>query len=154
MKASIKESGEPLSEAVLAQAERRMGLRIPLEYRNFLLAHNGGYPEPSSFRVPDVTEVDQESWATVDWFLGLRADKIDDLVDYVNRYHNRLPPALFPIGHDPFGNLICLSAAGQDIGRVYFWDHEYEAAEGQEPSYANVFLLADSFHEFLNKLTE
>lgn len=68
-------------------------------------------------------------------------------------YRGRIPPNLLPIAHDPFGNLICLSVAGQDRGKVYFWDHEVEVREGEIPSYRNVSFIADNFESFLDGLT-
>jgi hypothetical protein len=47
--------------------------------------------------------------------------------------------------------LICISIQGDDYGKVYFWDHNWEVTEG-EPDYSNVHPLADSFTEFLGKL--
>ena len=71
------------------------------------------------------------------------------LVDQV-----RMPEELVPIAHDPGGNQICIAVAGPKTGAVYFWDHEEEADDDETPGYDNVYLIANSFNEFLNSLTE
>ena len=39
-----------------------------------------------------------------------------------------------------------------DRGKIYFWDHEMEADEGETPNYSNLTLIADSFDEFIEGL--
>jgi hypothetical protein len=64
-----------------------------------------------------------------------------------------VPAGFLPLAVDPGGNLICLVISGTNTGKVYFWDHEEEVEEGQQPGYSNVYLIANSFNEFLNSLT-
>jgi hypothetical protein len=37
---------------------------------------------------------------------------------------------------------------------ILYWDHEEEADEGEEPTYDNVYLIANSFTDFINGLYE
>jgi hypothetical protein len=50
MTSQITDSGPPLSLDDLHQAEQRLGVHFPDDYRSFLLAHNGGKPTPAWFR--------------------------------------------------------------------------------------------------------
>ncbi len=52
--------------------------------------------------------------------------------------------------------MICLGIKGKRRGKVYFWDHEDEFDDNGEgrQDYGNVYLLANSLDEFLNKLHE
>ena len=59
-----------------------------------------------------------------------------------------------PIADDPGGNAICLGMSGNERGKVYFWDHEMEADEGDEPTFENVYLVAESFASFLKSLKD
>lgn len=43
--------------------------------------------------------------------------------------------------------------SGEDKGKVYFWDHEFELEE-EKPGYHNVGFIADSFNEFVETLRE
>lgn len=94
--------------------------------------------------------------SVVDWFLSLEKQGPVSLEVYLSWYKERMPDHLIPIAFDPFGNLVCLSIRRNDRGAVYFWDHEGEAlvVGAKQPYYGNLSLVADSFNEFLNSLTE
>ena len=64
----------------------------------------------------------------------------------------RVPTDLVPIARDPGGNLICISIGKDDLGAIYFWDHEMETEGDARNYYENVFLIASSFSEFLKGL--
>ncbi len=76
------------------------------------------------------------------------------MLSYLKNYSGRIPNSFFPIAYDSCGNLICIPVKGPDRGKVYFWDHEMEAADDEEPSYDNLTLIADSFEDFFNSLHE
>jgi hypothetical protein len=46
---TIRDSAEPLSPDQLEGIERSVKLRLPAEYRSFLMRSNGGVPEPRLF---------------------------------------------------------------------------------------------------------
>lgn len=49
------------------------------------------------------------------------------------------------------GDLICYSLYGDDAGAIVFWDFYNETPE---PSYVNVYRIADSFSEFIDSIQE
>ncbi|CAG0934633.1 hypothetical protein TFLX_03603 [Thermoflexales bacterium] len=150
MSAKILDPGSPLSEADIAAAEQRIGRPIPSSYRSFLLLYNGGSPQqPVSYRIKSLTTNSVQE-ATVDRFLGINAQDFSDIEVFWKIYHDRIPPNFFPIARDPGGNLVCIASSGEDQGKIYFWDHEEETEEGETPNYKNVYLIADSFNDFLN----
>lgn len=143
---TVLESFENLEIGLLEEFERELGIRLPDEYRDFLLAHNGGYPDPDVFTLPAGRR------EMVDRFLGISPGRSDDLRRYRIVYGGRLPSELLPVAHDSGGNLICLSILGEHRGMVFFWDHENEAKEGETPSYVNVDFVARGFAEFVKML--
>ncbi|EKS0980396.1 SMI1/KNR4 family protein, partial [Escherichia coli] len=70
-----------------------------------------------------------------------------------NIYKDRIPSEFFPIAHDAGGNLI-LMGPNSDDNKIYFWDHEIEADEGDMPDMSNVYLISQSFSVFINSLYE
>ena len=60
---------------------------------------------------------------------------------YYREYKGIVPEGMLPIGNDQGGNIILLRTDGNKRGSIYFLDHE-------KP----VFLIADSFEEFINGL--
>ncbi len=140
----IQNAEQPLAIERLEQVEKAYGIKLPLQYRRFLLAHNGGQPVPNQLHFKNMQGRDTDS--IVDWFLAIYDGEIDSFEDYFGNYkvdENRLPEALVPIAHDPGGNLVCICIYGKDEGAVYFWDHEHELGGN------NIHLIADSFDEFL-----
>ncbi len=113
------------------------------------MTYNGGKPEPDSFLYRDKSQ-----GSMVDFFLGLDVTKWDDLERDCENYKDRMPKNFIPIAYDPGGNRIVIGVSGQDTGKIYFWDHEMEANDDEQPDMSNMHLVADSFEEFLAELFE
>ena len=140
---------QPADETSVAQAERRLGRRIPEDYREFLLQErNGGRPTANVSVLPEARRVG----AGVTDFLGVGHPDDTDLAEVSAQYHDRIPADLLPVAHAEGGNLVCLSLGDHDRGAVYFWDHEEEAEEGEPPARRNLHRIADSFRDFAASL--
>jgi hypothetical protein len=152
MEPGIEHPAAPLTETDLVAVENRIGRPIPASYRAFLLRHNGGRPEqPSDFSMRDPA-TGRDQIGTVDRFLGVNADEFFNLEDYLKTYADRIPPNFFPIAYDPGGNLIVIATEGDIAGAIYFWDHEFEADEGQPPTDRNLYHISDSLNGLLDQL--
>ncbi len=150
MAVQMYHSREQLSERDIVNTESQLGFTLPVAYRVFLLRNNGGRPQPNAFPIDNNPA---DTHGLVQAFLCIKEGDIYNLGTYVRRYRDRVPSGLLPIAVDPGGNLICLATSGVRAGKVYFWDHEEEANEGETPGYNNTYLIANSFDEFLNSLT-
>lgn len=140
---------QPADETSVARAERRLGRRIPEEYREFLLhERNGGRPSSNISVLPGARRVG----VGVTDFLGVGHSDDTDLARVSAQYHDRIPADLLPVAHAEGGNLVCLSLGGHDRGAVHFWDHEEEAEEGEPPARRNLHRIADSFRDFAASL--
>src|SRR5260221_2493440 len=91
----------------LVSFEKSFNIKLPQNYREFLLRHNGGRPEPSVFKIKEYPSND--NIGVVDTFLGISEKSEDSLQNYIKAYSNRLPKNIIPIAYDPGGNLICIS---------------------------------------------
>lgn len=145
----FEDSERSLTLGDIEAAEKRLQLSFPEEYKEFLLKHNGGSPTPNRFLYKDYDGNDSSS--LVNFFHAIYEGRIDNLeLKYQFLVsEGRLLKKMIPIANDPFGNLICVSAEGDDMGKVYFWDHELEQ---EEAGYENMGLISDSLTEFLNTL--
>jgi hypothetical protein len=148
---------EPLIniEEVL-EVEKYIGLNFPKEYVDHILLYNGGQCDPNVFKFNEKGVLTE---SCIDWFLAIYEGEYDNLKNYIDTYkleEKRLPYQMIPIAHDPGGNLICISCIGQDVGFVYFWDHENEVnyKVSDDSNYSNLFLIAESFNEFISNLKE
>lgn len=147
------DSKPPPSAADLDALEHRLRIKLPEDYRQFLLEHNGGHPEPSGFSFVEGSDGLTDSG--VAWFLAVHKGTASNFENDFNVYkvrNRRLPDNLVPIARDSFGNRICMSFDGDDKGAIYFWDHEIEADEGEEATYRNCYLIAPTLQQFLDGL--
>jgi hypothetical protein len=140
---AIEGSARRVTRVQVERTEKKHGVRIPAEYKEFLLCHNGGHPKRCCFSYGKVPYGD----SLVASFFAVDGPAYMNLAHVVKSYAARLPVDLFPVANDPGGNLILISCARREKGAVYFWDHE---AEGKK----NVHRIAGSFDAFLAMLTE
>lgn len=145
-----------LTEKDIAAVESLSGLSFPPEYRSHLLKHNGGACTPDVF---SFEENGSPSESNVDWFLAIYDGDTDNLIDYIETYklgEKRMPDHMLPIAHDPGGNLVCISCGSNDYGKIYFWDHDNEVdyGEADDNDHSNLYLIAESFNQFIAGLKE
>ncbi|WP_339814851.1 SMI1/KNR4 family protein [uncultured Imperialibacter sp.] len=145
-----------LNSRQIQEIEQYVGFDFPRVYKEHLLAFNGGKCSPNVFQFGEGGKITR---STVDWFLAIYDGKYDNLKRYIEIYKKdskRLPGYMLPIAHDPGGNLICLSCAGEDNGQVFFWDHEKEVdyTTSDDSDYSNLYFIAGSLQEFLESLQE
>ena len=112
------------------------------------MKHNGEELKPNCFNFAEATQV-----SLVHHLYKLNSkNRYDDLVRTVKLFTNRIPHNYLSIADDPFGNQICLAIKGENYGKVFFWDHEFEKDEGEPPDTSNMSFIADNFDEFLSTL--
>ena len=147
----IDNTGPPITASNLKALEQRLGAPLPPDYSAFLLHYNGGSPTPDGVPV--------EGWADGGPILEVRElyryrlqpRDADDLLWNAECFAGRIPEGLLPIGANSFGDQICLWITGKDRGAVVLWDHE---AEHKPPSRRNIYAVASSFSEFLERIDE
>ena len=129
----------PAAPELIDQLEQRIGRALPAAYRAYLARQDGG-------RLTDNTEV-------LDTVFGLGA--VPEWASIWNKLEvlqGRVPAWLLPVADDAFGNLFAVSLRPDDLGTVWFWDHEEEADEGEPPSEDNITLKAQDWRTFLDSL--
>jgi len=141
--------GPPLVEADIAALEEELKIKLPDEYRRFLLKYNGGYPDPSGFGYrsgPYGANVMSE-------FVSIGTGPFNLRSEFVERKINdkQMADDLMSIGYDGSGDLVCIGLEGNRWGKVYLWNHEEDNTQG-EPG-CEIYFVASSFDEFLKRLT-
>ncbi|EAB5656919.1 SMI1/KNR4 family protein, partial [Salmonella enterica subsp. enterica] len=126
-------SKKPATLEDISDFEREIKGVLPIDYKNFLMKHNGGQPQPDSFKFFS----DRNDASSVDRFLSLGKEKNSNLLKYYNNYKDRIPSGFIPIAHDAGGNLIIMGLKDNE-NKIYFWDHEIEVDEGETPDMSNV----------------
>ncbi|WP_282609455.1 SMI1/KNR4 family protein [Pelagibius sp. Alg239-R121] len=152
MTVEIVKRGPVLTEEKLANFENNNQLKLPEDYKSFMLQYNGGKPVPCDF--PLIGHREESSDVVV--FYGvdyeLKALELQKNFDSIIGYF--ADPAFdkfFPIANDSFNDLICLDLSDEHYGAVVFIDRvpmwkDYTAKE--------IYVIADSFSAFLDMLYE
>ena len=145
-----------IDEDCLASFESEIGAKLPSEYRDFLLKHDGGVPELTKVILssdPTIPEKDAE-WTEVMHFYSIHPDAADDLSvravlkmvqgeftsDIRFRPENR--QRFIPVAQDMHGDLFVISLESPDSGGMFFVDYE------------EIRKLSGTFSGFMNSLIE
>ena len=114
MSITFSGGGDPLDPERVAQAEATMGVVFPADYREFMLAHNGGKPSRREFVYAEetgpYTDGVVRKFHPIDSSdkLGLEARHRT----YFQSDPPRMPRDVFSIADDSFGNHICICFSG------------------------------------------
>lgn len=143
-----------ISENDLIKFENDKSLKLPEEYRKFLLKHNGGYwPEKNSFNF-----INRADGSDIQYFYGVNLPNKEkecytSLDQNANSSGEDFPSKYLAIGTDSGGNQILLNI---ENGQVCFCDHEimFDEDEGEdvETFEDNITLISNSFTDFIDGL--
>jgi hypothetical protein len=154
--------------------EMRFQLRLPADYRAFLLMCNGGCPDPGHFRVPG-RAYDESQYDLLGMFLPvlypdeMENDNDGDLIfrlqfleevrgneadfgDESHRWRGHPHGDLMVIGYSsPYNELswLCMGCRGEELGRIY-----YVAPWLLEPTSPDCCFVAPTFAAFIGLLTD
>lgn len=149
---AFRNSGPKLDKAKLAA----MPVWLPEEYRDFLLAHNGGIPEKNSFRYPFKGK---ESISSIDFFYSIKPGSTsypyDNLIyDGFLGHRNDLPRWSIPIARVDEDSFILLFENGPYRDGVWYfiWIHDDPDSEPYVECRGAIAKVADSIPEFLQQL--
>lgn len=142
---------DPLAE--IEAWERREGLKLPEDYRRFMLRYNGGRVYPRLFRTEavlvrmlgpyeptsELTHVDPiYDWATVEshW----RGET----------YREGVPPRHLVIAGTPGSIQVLMALTAEGWGRIYTWIHSTDSWGTDRNT--RTWSIAESFSQFLDGL--
>jgi hypothetical protein len=151
----IIDAGTKLTERTILEFEEQFSIKLPQDYRAFMLKNNGGTPEGNwGFHFIETGIGDTDS--VIHFFEVIYEEETDEVDDLKAGYtalleSEQIPNTLMPIADDPFGNIIFLGVAGDDYGRVYFGNQELE---NPETGYLVTSVIADSFSQFIDSCYE
>lgn len=139
------------TESDVVAFEVRHRIRLPADYREFLLESNGGYVDGTyTFEIST-----QEGRTTLQQFYRLRdKPRSTQTIEYMRSLTGtRLPSALLSIGSDLGGGKLCLGVDGPEYGKVFFWDPGRDFDETPDGSFENIHEVAPTFSDFLGRVT-
>jgi hypothetical protein len=149
MSMNVKYYGK-LNEDELAKFEKVINFNLPMDYRKFLIEHNGCIFEEHSEQTVYLNVSKLEQRIPIDILLGIHSKKHIDLRSWNDEYNCSLLPSSIIIGLDPGTGFVTLLCDPANAG-VYYWDHSLNFNQSTEES--NTYKIANSFTEFLDNLT-
>jgi hypothetical protein len=156
----IEDAEKNVQMSDLIKLEKRIGEKLPEDYKEFLFKFNGGHPIKSCFPLiePICNIVDGEYNVTegsIAWFFALYDGDSENLMKKYNEFCLELGVLnsyFMPIARDSSNNLICLSTEESTFNQIYFlqdrWGYEQEEIKHQYEA----FLIAQTFTDFINSL--
>jgi hypothetical protein len=153
--ALLESKSPPAPADQLAAFEAELGTGLPEDYRQFLIATNGGRVR-GWYRYKGIAPDGTTGWAYInnvgglreEWELSLRAAR-----QLYQGSEAQIPRGLLWIMDDPGGNGICLGLSEPYRGRIYEWIHDElpdpQEWDGQVETAENILLLASSFADFV-----
>ena len=105
-------------EALTAAFEKKHKLRLPDQYRRFLLKYNGGETPNTEFAVGEVSSDLRALYGLGGADPRCHFDKLG------RRLSGFLKEGMLPIGENVWGDTVALKISGEDAGGVYFLYHD------------------------------
>jgi hypothetical protein len=137
-------AGLPITDLDIQRFEQRRGVRLPSDYKIFLLLRNGGRPERDLFFV---RESGSSHVARINFFLGIGDPGDEYDIDWtLDAVAEQIKKGALPIAVTWRGNYLCLEVEGPHAGRIFFWDMQATDGEGGCP-------VANSFTEMVENLS-
>lgn len=132
--------------------ERIYGVKLPLEYKEFLLEYGGCFfKEDRMYQPIEIAPVvHKDGFDSKGGFYGITNDTYDIEV-VIQTYLEILGTDIMPIADADGGDLICLGLKDNYRGKIYYWYHEGEKVDEDGKEY--FYLIANSFEEFILKFT-
>lgn len=168
------EALRPMSESELSLIEDELGVPLPEDYRSFLATYGGSTfcgrsPDSPFILIRPLQQLPQNfssGQVMVDALYGCKRRDHDgySLSVRIRFFAGRMPESIIPIGDDGGWGQICLGIRGKESGKVYYWyqadeplDEEtyledYGHQRPPEAMFQNVYQIAESFTDFLERL--
>jgi hypothetical protein len=129
----------PITEEQIAEAEDKLGVRIPETYRSFLRSTDGG-ALAESYVVPESggSGLIEEFW------------DINSLVQMQHAGFNEVIPHDYIAVASGGGGAACVKVTGDDTGSVWWADYDHaEEMDAEEPTEEVMTKLANDFDTFM-----
>ena len=139
MKAKITSNNDKISKNDIVLFENKWNLKIPKDYKNFLLKFNGGEAYPEYF--PEKKETTHRLL----YFLDL-----NEMESYYEREFELIPENFIVIGIIDGNDWLFISTKLNTLGKIYLGDSN--TCRGAEED--DLEFISDSFTNFLNIFVE
>ena len=137
------------SEEEIQEFESQLGIRLPEEYRNYLLKHNGALPRKLDYWMPG-----EKNWieSVHEMYALLSTDHPRSIRQFLTEDYG-VPSGWLPIANSGYGDFTVISMLEEDFGAIYYLFHEVHGYDPTERT-RGVYKLASSFTEWIHGLED
>jgi len=137
------------SEGKVREFEQLLGARLPDDYRNYLLRHNGEMPCKTDYWMPG-----EKNWieSVAEMYALIPADPPQSLNQFIIEDYG-VPSGWLPIANSGYGDFPVISLLEEDQGAIYYLFHEEHGYDPTERD-RGVYRLASNFNVWINSLQE
>ena len=146
----LRKTANSITKEELQAFKTEFNLSLPKSYEDFILKHNGGYPEIAAFDNPYedgvIIEVSNRISTEDEDFFARRGKVYSSrtAIQTHQQLEKNIPEFLYPFGLDAGGGNFCISMREEDFGTIYQF---FMDGTAEEPIY-----VTDSFENFVNAL--
>jgi hypothetical protein len=133
------------SEKAVRKLEKDFRIKLPEDYRNFLIRDNGGGVDDAYIYVK---ELDEYMLMGLLYGTGVEGG-FADIVKINDEYYDDIPKNSLLIGEDEGGGFILLVADGENDG-IWYYDHTYFFEPSNDE--LNTYFICETFSDFLKML--
>ena len=132
------------SEEVL-KLEKNFKIKLPEDYRNFLIQYNGGNIDDRYLYVKELDE-----YMLMGYFFGIGIEKGFSDINKINEeYDDDIPKKSLLIGTDEGSGFLLLVNDGKNDG-IWYYDHTYFFEQSNDD--LNTYFICDTFTDFIKLL--
>ena len=135
----IFNSSNSLSDEEVSAFEDEYNIKLPKEYKFFLMNYMEGYIN-YDYRFPII---EKSVITPVDGFCSIDFLYVGNFIKEAKKYIFNYGRENLPIGVSVSGDLLCMGMQEERYGKIYYWYHEDES-EGK-----GYYFVAESFGKFI-----
>lgn len=129
----------------IEKVENTFDVKLPQDYKNFLLLNNGADIKDGIFYVKDLKEK-----ILMGGFYGIKSEtNTIDLISQNKEYGDDIPNNSLIIGSDPGEGWLLLINDGENDG-IWYYDHAYFFKQSTDE--LNTYYICETFTEFMEML--
>lgn len=147
------------SEPVIAlkdieNLELLLNVKLPEDYKQFLLIHNGGHPIKDMYPIIQIFDFHRYGWGDSEVYdCEISSFSAICNSEYNNLFRENLnkidiPDEFFIIACSSIGDSICIRIKEENFGKLYYYGHDWDVENGS----ISYILIANTFTDFINSL--
>ena len=130
------------------EIEKKLKVKFPKDYREFLLKYNGGIVEKNNKNAINVKNIEEN--IVIDVLFGIVEKEESDIYYWNQQMKEDMMEGAVLIGDDIIQGFIVMFCNGDNKG-IYYWDDAYNFQNSDDEN--NMYWIANSFNEFIKLLS-